>query len=109
MIAGKLRHRVELRKPLETVDAMGQGVISYSTEKTVYAQVEPLNGRELVDAQAANSVIDVKVIIRYYSGLTAKWQLKHGTHVYQIIALLNLSAGKKDLKLLCKELPAEAV
>lgn len=109
MIAGKLDQRVALQQPTSTADAMGGCVTTFATVATVWAQVEPLSGREFEAAKAANSEVELKVIIRYYSGLTPKWRLQHGAKVYEILAVLNLSSGKKDLKLLCKETPAAAV
>jgi SPP1 family predicted phage head-tail adaptor len=109
MDIGRLNQRVELQSATTTCDAMGQPVQTWATVATVWAEVSPLTGREFDAASAANSEVELKVIIRYYSGLTSHWRLLHGTKVYQILTILNLSSGKKDLKLMCKEQPAAAV
>jgi len=108
--AGLLRQRVILKAPTETLDAAGQSVITYPTDTaTVWARVEPLTGRELKEAGAFASEATLKVIIRYCSGLTSKYIIVHGTRTYKIEAVLNLMIGRKDIKLLCTELPASAV
>lgn len=112
MRAGLLDQKVDLYAPASTAgDAMGQAIVTYpgTATATVWAQVEPLTGRELEAAQGTSSEISLKVILRYYSGLTTHWRLVHGAKTYQVLAVLNLMSGKKDLKLLCKELPATAV
>lgn len=109
MIISRLNQRIELQAPTSTPDAMGGCDTSYATVATVWAEVEPLTGRELEAAQASYSEVDLKVIMRYYSGLSAQYRIKHGTKYYSIVAVLNLQSGKKDLKILCKELPASPV
>lgn len=109
MIISRLNQRVALQSPTATKDAAGQAVESFATVATVWAEVSPLTGREFEAAMATNSEVELKVIMRYYSGLSTRWRLLHGTKVYRILAVLNLSSLKKDLKLLCKELPAAAV
>jgi SPP1 family predicted phage head-tail adaptor len=109
MIISKLNQRISLQSPTATCDAMGQPVITYATAATVWAQVEPLTGRELEASQSTSSEVELKVILRYYSGLGPLWRIVHGTKTYKILAVLNLQSGKKDLKLLCKEIPASAV
>jgi SPP1 family predicted phage head-tail adaptor len=109
MMAGKLDQRITLKSATGTCDAMGQPVITWTTVATVWAQVEPLTGRELEASQGTSSEVSIKIIMRYYSGLLPSWRITHGTKTYQILAVLNLCSGKKDLKLLCKEIPATAV
>lgn len=109
MEVGRFNQRIELQAPTSTADAMGGCVTTYATAATVWAQVEPLTGRELEASQASYTEVDLKVIMRYYSGLSTQYRVKHGAKTYQIVAVLNLQSGKKDLKLLCKELPATAV
>ena len=109
MDIGRLNQRVALQEPTYTADALNQPVVSYTTKATVWAQVEPMTGKEYETAKAIHSEVELRVIIRYYSGLSTHWRLVHGTRTYEILAVLNLSSGKKDLKLLCKEAPAAAV
>lgn len=109
MEIGRLNQRVDLHQPTATKDAMGECVETFSKVASVWAEVAPITGRELEAAQASHSEVDLKVIIRYYSGLTTRWRVIHGTKTYSIVAALNLQAGNKALKLLCKELPATAV
>lgn len=109
MKIGRLTQRVALQSPTSTPDAMNECVTTYATVATVWAEVSPLTGREFEAAQATNSEVELKVIIRYYAGLTSRWRLVHGAKTYEILAVLNLNSGKKDLKLLCKELPASPV
>ena len=43
---GKLRHQISLLKPIIVKDALGQEVEKLEMEKTVWASIEPLSGKE---------------------------------------------------------------
>ena len=55
MHAGLLNQRVTIEQRSASVDTLGQGVETWSTVATVWAQAEPLAGREFL---AAGSMLD---------------------------------------------------
>lgn len=65
MRAGTLRHRVTIQQRSTTTDALGQPTTTWSDVATVWADVSPLSGRELLAAQAARAQINGIVTIRY--------------------------------------------
>lgn len=109
MLAGRLNQRVEIQAATNTCDSYGQPVSTWATVATVWATVEPINGREYETSLSERAEITHKIIMRYYSGLSAQHRLKHGTKIYQIVAVLNLMSGRKDVKVMTKELPATAI
>jgi len=101
MQAGKLRHRVQLQYPSDTRDAHGGITRSWSTSATVWASVEPLTGRELLDAQQVESQSDTRVRIRYYQGIAPKWRVQHGQHVYNVLHVGDVDVRNREMLLLC--------
>jgi SPP1 family predicted phage head-tail adaptor len=108
MEPGRLRHRVVVEQVTRTGDAMGQAVETWTTFTTVWADVQPLRGRELFAAQAANSEATTKVYMRYRAGISPKWRLKFGTQVYQILEIIDPGMRHVQLQFVCKELPQSA-
>lgn len=73
--AGRYRQRVQIQAPTETRGTSGKVTRSWSTLATVWAQVEPLRGVELFEAQKVNARITHVVRMRPYAGLTARHRL----------------------------------
>lgn len=66
MRAGDLRHRVTIQKRGTSMDALGQETpADWVDVTTVWADVNPLSGRELLVAQAAHTQINGTVTIRF--------------------------------------------
>jgi len=74
--AGHLDKRVAIEQNTPTTNDIGETVASWSTLATVWASIEPLTGREVLQAQQVQAESTVRIRIRYYSGLTAAHRLK---------------------------------
>lgn len=89
MRAGKLRHRVALQQKMQTQDpATGELLDDWVTFATVWASVEPLSAREFIAAQAGQSEITARVVLRYRDGITAEMRLVHQGQIYNIHGVL---------------------
>lgn len=106
IFAGRLRHRVTIQQlvaasPQQT--ASGQPDESWSTYLTVWAAVEPLNGRELYAAQEHHAEVTTRIRMRHRSGVTAKMRVTYGGMTYDIKAIVNPEERNRELQLLCAE------
>lgn len=128
MRAGKLRHRVTIEALTVTlVDGMrdatssdsdsdsdgmidedpnaeGERVESWSDAvgMMVSAAIEPLSGRDLIAAQAAQSEVSTRVTIRYRPGIVPTMRVRHRSTTYDIKAILaDAASGTGHLTLLC--------
>jgi SPP1 family predicted phage head-tail adaptor len=106
--AGKLRHRVLLESPTYTQNTTtGEMVPSWTSEGTVSAAIEPSSAREFIAAQATQSQIDTKIIIRFRDDVAANWRATHMVNgspgkVYNIHgALTDKDSGREYLTLPC--------
>jgi SPP1 family predicted phage head-tail adaptor len=105
MDAGRLRHRVTIQSVTETRDTSSGAIsTSWADVATVWAAVEPLSGREFLAAQAGQSEVVARILIRYMAGVTAKMRVVHGARIYNIHAVLaDKESGAEHLTLMVSE------
>lgn len=103
MQAGKLRKRIEIQRRSSVQDDFGQPLTSWTTFAATNAEFEPLNGRELVAAQAVQSEVTHTVTIRYRAGITPAMRIKYAGRLFNIHAVLDEAERHRMLTLLCSE------
>jgi len=104
MQAGKLRHRVELHSATAAQDAYGESIDTFASFATVWASVEPLQGRELEHAQQISAETNHKVTIRYNSTVTEAHRVIFGSRTLEITAIINPQERNEYQDLFCKEI-----
>lgn len=62
---GGMRYRATFQSPPQTPDSMGGRSGPWETVATVWAQVEPLRGQALLEAQQIIHEVDTKITVRY--------------------------------------------
>ena len=86
LAAGRLRHRVLIEQYVLALDsngdvaqdpATGETSGSWQEVVTVWAAIEPLSAREFLAAQATQSQVTARVLIRHRSDLDASMRLVH--------------------------------
>lgn len=89
MRAGTLRHRVQIEHKAETRDAYG-GVESAWTvyASSVPAAILPISGREFFAAEANQSEVSAKIVMRDLAGLLPSMRIVHAGSQYNIRAIL---------------------
>jgi len=106
MNIGKLRHRISLQSITETQNSYGELVQTKSTKPyaTVWASVEPLSGREYMDAKQINAELSHKVIIRHNSSVTPEDVVLFGSREFKIDSVINYEERGIYQVLMCKEI-----
>lgn len=100
--AGRLRHLVAIDRAVETQNAFGEPVITWSLFASVWARVEPLSGREYFAARQVSSEQMVKITARYLAGVTAKMRVTYGSNVYDIQDVIDVDKLGVEMQLMCK-------
>lgn len=100
---GKLRHPISLLKPIIVKDELGQEVEKLEVQKTIWASIEPLSGKEYFSAKQVNSEATIKLTIRYVESLLPHWVVQFGQRIFNIEAIINFEERNKYLQLLCSE------
>lgn len=68
--AGKLNERVTVQVPRETRNTLGESYVTWTDLATVWARVEGMNSREVLQAMQANAIVSHKIHMRYRDGVT---------------------------------------
>lgn len=104
MRAGTLRHRITIQSVTETPrDAAGGVADTWGTYATAWASVEPLRGREFVEAAKVTAEVTHKITLRHRSGVTAKMRVSWDNRTFDILAPMNTNELDRELVLLVKE------
>lgn len=103
MQIGKLRHYVDLQSSDDVPNELGEIEKIWSTFASVWASIEPLSGRELLQYQQLNAELSHRVVIRYNSSVDSKCRIVIGTRVLDINVVKNPEERNIFLELLCKE------
>ena len=104
MQAGKLRHRIELHRNVPKRDATGQEIETWAKYATVWAEVLPLNGKELLNAQQISAEVTHRVNIRFYSeDIKPEHRVIHKGRTLEIVAALDMAERRRSMQLMCKE------
>lgn len=103
MQAGQLRHRVTLQSASQSTDSYGQVTLTWSDTATVWASVQPLQGREAERAKQIHKDVTHNVTIRYRSGVSTAQRFKLGSRYLNILSVLNTDERNVELVCLCME------
>lgn len=105
MRAGQLRHQVTLQQLGARVDdGTGGGSIPFNDVASVWAAIEPLTGRELLDAGQYDPSLTHRVRIRYYAGVRPSWRIKYATRLFDVKSIADLEERHREMDLMCEEL-----
>lgn len=108
MRAGDLRRRVTLQSRSTIKDSFGAQSTAWSDVATVWAEVSPLSGRELMAAQSINVEISHLVTIRFqqqFAGpkAVAAMRILYGDRIFNIHASLDTDERHRSIQLTCSE------
>ena len=103
MQAGKLRHRVSLQQPVQAQAADGGVTNSWLTVISVPASIEPLNGRELWNAQQVQPDVTHRVTLRYHPNVSPRWRFLFGYRTFNVLTVLNTDERNRELICMCME------
>jgi SPP1 family predicted phage head-tail adaptor len=97
MKTGNLRHYITIEQQTETFNSEGELVTTWSTYKSVWAEILPLVGREFWASKQVNSETTGKLRIRYISGITPKMRIKFGSRILNITGIVNTEEKNKEI------------
>ena len=103
MKAGTLRHRVTVEHRAETRDAYGGVTAVWSAfASSVPAAILPISGREFFAAEANQSEVSAKIVMRELAGLLPSMRIVHNGQQYNIRAILADATLKRHVVCMCE-------
>lgn len=103
MQAGLLRKRLTIQKPSQAQDGYGQTLDTWTDVATVWGEIVPVSGREMIAANAMQESKTHAITIRYIAGITPKMRIKYGTRLFDIQSVLDENERHRTLNLSCVE------
>lgn len=108
MRAGDLRHRVTFQSRSVATDSFGAQSTIWTDVTTVWADIAPLSGRELLAAQQINVEISHSITIRFqqqFSGpkAVAAMRIIYCDRIFNIHASIDPDERRRSIVLTCSE------
>jgi len=104
---GRLRHKVTIQRPVETVDDAGETITSWEEVETVDGEREHLSGAEWWAAQQVYADLSVRWRVRFRDDVVPKMRLIEcifpKVHTYNVLAVLDVDGRGRWLHILCSE------
>lgn len=102
-ITARMDKRVTLQSVAQASDGQGGFTDTWSSVASLWAEIEPLNGYEKLQAMQLASPVTHKVTIRYRAGVTTKDRLLYSGRVFHIKEVINVGEDGNFLRLRCVE------
>jgi SPP1 family predicted phage head-tail adaptor len=108
MRASDLRHRIRLQERGTEADALGQPTTVWKDVASLWAEVLPLSGRELLAGQAIHTEVTHTITIRWQRQFAdplamAARRILYSGRVFNIHASIDIEERHKVLELTCAE------
>lgn len=105
LASGSLRHKVELQERVITQDPnTGEMVQTWQTVATPWAAIVPMSAREFVAANAEQSEVRGRIVIRYRGDVDATMRVVHSGKWYAIHGVMpDADSGIEHLSLMTGE------
>jgi len=101
--AGDLRHRITIQQEQETLDQYNTPTTAWQDVATVWAAIEPLRGREYLEAKNTTPELTVRIRIRYLPGVMSAMRVLYGSRIFNIKSVIDLDERHKETHLMCSE------
>ena len=111
MRAGQLRHRLVLQRGTATQDSYGQTTTTWTTLGTVWGAVEPLAGREYLEARQQQTDLTTRVRVRHHATMGAADRITWTdpddvAHVFDVKSIIDDPTHLREMTLMCVEVTA---
>ena len=103
MALGNMRARLTLQTETQVADGAGGYVLSWTDAATVWAEIKPLDGREIYTAAHLESRVTHEITLRYRSDIAADMRATDGVRYFNIRAAFDPDGKRRFLKLLAEE------
>lgn len=97
----KANHRVIIQSRGDASDDYGGSAVTWSTLSTVWAIIEPMSGREVLQSEQLQSRVTHKITIRYNSTLKstatgAKYRVSYDDRLFPVKFVQNFDEDMKS-------------
>jgi SPP1 family predicted phage head-tail adaptor len=109
MLAGRLRHRIEVQVAVPVQDASGDEVVDWAAATvlgTVWGAIEPIRGREATYAgDQILAEMDTRITVRWSplaAQITAGHRLVHQGTPFNVVSVAHVKLAQREVEILCR-------
>lgn len=106
---GRLRKRIKVYEFKSGTNALGQDTTGLKLKQTVWGEIHPLKGKEIMSANMKEAISSYKITMRYFSGLTEEMYLGYNNMKFQITSICNVDMLNKFYEVMCEEYKKKVV
>ena len=103
---GQRRHQLAIQEPGRTQDpTTGELVAVWTTVATVWASIEPLRGRELLQNEQVLGDIDIRIRIRWSplaDTFTLAHRAMHQGSVFNFVSIAHVRLEQREIEIMAK-------
>lgn len=104
MNPGRLRHRITLQEYKEVLDEYKTPIDEgWEDVATVWASIEPIQGREYIQLQNTQSELTTRIRIRFRVGVKPSMRVLYGDRVFNIQSVIDFEERHIEMQLMCIE------
>jgi len=100
---GLLRARIVLQRESPVAQGGGSYAVNWVDVANLWAQIEPVSGREVLQEVRLESRVTHRIILRYRSDVNAGMRVVWGARVFSVQAVINLGERDRFTQLLAME------
>jgi SPP1 family predicted phage head-tail adaptor len=102
MRIGLLRSRIEVQQQTSSVDSIGQPLDTWTTIKTLWADIRLSKGMEVINADMPTSMVKASIRVRYTTGVHAGMRIVHNNTIFNILSVQPDIARKEYVDFVCE-------
>lgn len=101
---GRMNKKITFMEYTDTPDELGQSKQGYEEYKTVWASVEPISSKEIIEAGKYEGEISHRIYIRFRNDITTDMLIKYKDRKFEISAPpIDTKEEHVLLTILCRE------
>lgn len=101
MRAGWLRHRVTIQEKVITRDSYGEEDFTWKDVGNVWASIEPVRGRDFMQATTEQLTYDTLIRMRYGNTVTPNNRIAWNGQYYDVRSVVSVLEKNKELEVQC--------
>jgi SPP1 family predicted phage head-tail adaptor len=111
MQSGKLRKRIAVLDKQVSRAANGEEKIAWFVFLRAWASIEPLRGREYLEARQVQADVDTRMRLRHQPGkdILPRMRVSHNGRTFEIESVINVREIGAEINLMCSELIDEVI
>lgn len=103
MLRDEMRHYVTIVAPTKTQNAFGEFTEDATSTKGVWAKVEPLNAKQVLEASANRGMVTHRIVMRHTTGVTTDCYITWGSRTFDIGGVRNINENNHWLEIIATE------